>query len=143
MRSIAEKPTSSGVRGVEHDLQIVAHRSRLPAEQRADRARQPVVGGRTQHLALRHHRRQVAGVARIVAGSGRSRAFQFTALAIRIGIGNAELRQDLALERFHGLGVVVVFVIVADQVQEAMHRQMAEVMVERLLFVVGFRRVVS
>ena len=54
--------------GIEHDLQIVADRSGLPAEQRADRARQPVVGGRTQHLAFLHHRRQVARVARIVVG---------------------------------------------------------------------------
>ncbi len=38
---------------------------------------------------------------------------------------------------FHGLGVVVFFVIVADQMQEAMHRQMAEMMIERLLLVIG------
>ena len=55
-------------RGIEHDLQIVADRSRLPSEQRADRAGQPVVGGGTQHLAVLHHRRQVARVARIVMG---------------------------------------------------------------------------
>jgi hypothetical protein len=40
-----------GRRGVEHDLEIVAHRSGLPAEQRADRAQQPALGGRTQDLA--------------------------------------------------------------------------------------------
>ncbi len=51
----------------------------------------------------------------------------------RIGIGNAELRKNLPFEIFHGLGVVVVLVIVADQMQEAVHRQMAQVMIERLL----------
>ena len=55
-------------RGVEHDLQIVADRSRFPSEQRADRARQPVLGGGTHDLARRHHGRQVARVARIVVG---------------------------------------------------------------------------
>ena len=55
-------------RGVEHDLQVGADRSRLPAEQRADRAGQPVLGGRAQHLAFLHHGRQVGRVARIVVG---------------------------------------------------------------------------
>ena len=36
----------------------------------------------------------------------------------------------------HGFGVVIVFMIVADQMQETVHRQMAEMMVERLLFVI-------
>ena len=52
--------------GVEHDLKIGADRASLPAEQRADRPQQPVVGGRAQHLAFLHHRRQVGRVARIV-----------------------------------------------------------------------------
>ena len=41
------------------------------------------------------------------------------------------------LERFHGFGVVVFFVVVTDQMQETMDRQMAEMMIERLLFVIG------
>src|SRR5213079_806954 len=36
-------------------------------------------------------------------------------VSIRIRIGNAELRQDLRFETFHGFGVVVFLVIVADQ----------------------------
>ena len=55
-------------RGVEHDLQVVAHRAWLPSEQRADRAAQPVVGSGTQHLAFLHHCGEVAGVLRIVMG---------------------------------------------------------------------------
>ena len=55
-------------RGIEHDLQIVAHRSRLPSEQRADRTGQPVVGGGLLDFALRYYRRQVARIARIVVG---------------------------------------------------------------------------
>ena len=45
---------------------------------------------------------------------------------VRIGIGNPELRQNLLFQGFHGFGVVVILVIVADQVQEAMHREMAK-----------------
>src|SRR6266567_2856512 len=59
-------------------------------------------------------------------------------IAIRIWIGDAELRQDLLLEGFHRFGLVVLVVIVSDQVQETVHREMAEVMVERLLFLIGF-----
>ena len=55
-----------GLRGVKRNLQIVAYRTCLPAEQRADRAQQPVLGRRTSGLVLRHHRGQVARVARIV-----------------------------------------------------------------------------
>src|SRR4051812_39565084 len=66
-------------------------------------------------------------------------------ISIRIGIGNAELRQDFPLQRLHGLGFAVLFVIVTDQVQEAVDRKVAEMMIERLLLVVGFpsRRVIG
>ena len=60
------KPHLVGRGSIEHDLQIVADRPRLPAEQRADGAGQPVVGGGTHHFAFLHHRRQVARVAGIV-----------------------------------------------------------------------------
>ena len=45
-----------GRAGVEYDLQIVAHRAGLPAEQRTDRTDQPVAAMRMQHFALVHHR---------------------------------------------------------------------------------------
>src|SRR6476469_1934475 len=66
-------------------------------------------------------------------------------IPIRIRIGNAELRQNLALERFHDLGVVILFVIVTDQVQETVDREVAEMMIERLLLVIGLpsRRVIG
>ena len=47
------------------------------------------------------------------------------------------MRQDLLLQRFHRFGVVVFFVIVTDQVQEAMNRQMAEMMSE--IYAANFR----
>ena len=46
------------------------------------------------------------------------------------------MRQDLRLQGLHGFGVAIVFMIVADQMQETVHRQMAEMVVERLLFVI-------
>jgi hypothetical protein len=55
-----------GRRRIEHDLEIVAHRSGLPAEQRADGAQQPAIGGRAHDLAGRHHGGQIGRVARIV-----------------------------------------------------------------------------
>ena len=139
VRSMAEKPTSSGVEASSTTCRSARTDPGLPAEQRADRAHQPVVGGRAQHLAFLHHRRQVARVARIVVGRVGVRHFSPSApgVPIRIGIGNAELRENLPFETFHGFGVVVVLVVVADQMQEPVDRQMAEVMIERLLFVVG------
>ena len=56
------------LRGIEHDLQVVADRSRFPAEQGADRAQEPVLGRGPRGLARRHHGGQVARVARIVVG---------------------------------------------------------------------------
>ncbi|MGY3471633.1 hypothetical protein ACVW0I_008504 [Bradyrhizobium sp. LM6.11] len=40
-----------GRRGVEHDLKVVAHRTRLPAEQGPDGAQQPALCARAHHLA--------------------------------------------------------------------------------------------
>ena len=47
------------------------------------------------------------------------------------------MREDLGLEALHCLGVAVLLVVITDQVQEAMDRQMAEMMIERLLLVIG------
>ena len=54
-----------------------------------------------------------------------------------IGIGNAELRQNSAFEAFHFSGFFIGFVIVADEMQKPMDGQMAEVMTERFVFVIG------
>src|SRR5579863_9772379 len=59
-------------------------------------------------------------------------------LPLRIGIGNAKLRQDFPLQCFHRRGFIVLIVIVTDQVQKAMNREMAEMMIERLFLFVGF-----
>src|ERR1700683_4109544 len=56
---------------------------------------------------------------------------------IRVWRGNAEFHHELLLEVFHGFGVVVGFVIVTHQMQKAVDRQMAEMMIERLLLVIG------
>src|SRR5260221_10656094 len=55
---------------------------------------------------------------------------------VRIGVGNAELREDLLFESLHRFGIVVFFVVVADQMQEPVDRKMAEMMIERLLLVI-------
>ena len=43
-------------------------------------------------------------------------------------------------EPFHGLGLAVRLVIVADEMQKAMHRQMGEMIAERLALSVGLAR---
>ena len=47
-----------------------------------------------------------------------------------VGIRHPEGGQNLGLESFHGKGLVVVDVIIAEQVQKAMHHQMGEMVLE-------------
>src|SRR5450432_821614 len=144
VRSVAEKPTSSGVEassttcrssrtdpGFHPNSVLIARVSQFSAVGRK------VSPGVTTAGRLR--------VLRGLSWVGSESAISVHPLPVRIRIGNAELRQNLRLLTFHGFGVVVLFVIVADQMQEPMNREMAEMMVERLLFVVGFlaRRLVG
>ena len=142
VRSIAEKPTSSG--GEASSTTCRSSRTDpgfQPNSVRIARTSQLSAAGRSTSPSCTT-RRQVGRVARIVVGRVGVRHVSPPAPGphgdpIRIRIGNAELREDLLLEAFHRFGFVVVFVIVADQMQETVHREMAEMMVERLLFLVG------
>ena len=49
-----------------------------------------------------------------------------------VGVRIAELRKNFALARFHGLGVGLVFVVPALQVQDAMHDEMGKMRFRRL-----------
>src|SRR5712671_1400463 len=143
VRSMAEKPTSSGVEA----SSTTCRSSRTdpgfhPNSVRIARVSQLSAAGRSTSSCG-----TTAGRLRVLRGLswvGSESAISVhplplaAGISIRIRIGNAELRQDLLLERFHRFGVVVLFVIVADQVQEAMDREMAEVMIEWLLFVISF-----
>ena len=51
----------------------------------------------------------------------------------RVGIGNAEPGQDLGLQALHDLGLDLACVIVAQEVQHAVHHQVGEVVAERLV----------
>src|SRR6202790_3698517 len=142
VRSMAEKPTSSGAEA----SSTTCRSSRTdpafhPNSVRIARVSQLSAAGRMTSPSG-----TTAGRLRVLRGLswvGSESAISVHPLptrmgiSIRIRIGNAELRQNLLLESFHYLGVVVFFVIVADQMQETMHRQMAEMMIERLLFVIG------
>src|SRR6202050_2884283 len=143
VRSVAEKPTSSGVEA----SSTTCRSSRTdpgfhPNSVRIARVSQFSATGRMTSFGA-----PTAGRLRTLRGLswvGSESAISVRPLpipmgiSIRIRIGNAEFGQDLRFQCFHGLGVGVVFMIVADQMQETMHRQMAEMMVERLLLVVGF-----
>src|SRR5712671_601424 len=143
VRSMAEKPTSSGVEASSTTCR--SSRTDLgfhPNSVRMARVSQLSAAGRSTSPCG-----TTAGRLRVLRGLswvGSESAISVHPLPLpagisnRIRIGNAELRQDLLLERFHRFGVVVFFVIVADQVQETMDRQMAEMMIERLLFVISF-----
>src|SRR5258708_21358843 len=143
VRSMAEKPPSSGVEA----SSTTCRSSRTdpgfhPNSVRMARVSQLSAAGRSTSPCG-----TTAGRLRVLRGLswvGSESAISVhplplrAGISIRIRIGNAELRQDLLLERFHCVSVIVFFVIVADQVQETVDRQMAEMMFERLLFVVGF-----
>src|SRR5579859_2432545 len=135
-RSTAEKPTSSGCeassttcRSSRTDPGFHPNRLRMARTSQLSAAGRPTLPGGTTAGRLR----MLRGLSWVGSESGIS----VHPFPVRIGVGNPELRQDLCLQRFHFVGVGVVFVIVADQVQETMHRKMAQMMVERLLFLVG------
>ena len=133
VRSMAEKPTSSGVEASSTTCRSARTDPGFqPNSVRIARISQLSAAGRSTSPSCTTHR-QVARVCADCHVLGRSPGISVRPLPVRIGIGNAELRENLPLEVFHGFGVVVVFVVVADQMQEAMHREMAEVMIERLL----------
>src|ERR1700743_1139392 len=142
VRSTAEKPTSSGV-----DAPSTTCRSSRtepgfqPNSVRIARISQfSAVGRMTSPSGT------TAGRLRVLRGLswvGSESAISVhplrtcSGIPLRVRIGNAELGEDLGLQALHVVGVGVVFVVVADQMQETMHRQMAEMMIERLLLVVG------
>src|SRR5258708_16297811 len=137
---MAEKPTSSGVEA----SSTTCRSSRTdpgfhPNSVRMARVSQLSAAGRsTSPSGMTAGRlRVLRGLWWVGAECGMSVRPVRIGVSIRIRIGNAELRQNLLFESFHRFGVVVLLVIVADQMQEAVHRKMAEVMIERLLFVVG------
>ena len=142
VRSIAEKPTSSGVLA----SSTTCRSSRTdpgfqPNSVRIARISQLSAAGRmtSPSCTTAGRLRVLRGLSWVGSESGISvhPLRSFIGISLRIRIGNAELREDLGLEALHGFGVGVVFVVVADQMQVTVHRQMAEMMIERLLFVVG------
>ena len=50
----------------------------------------------------------------------------------RVGIGHGEALEDLALQPLHLLGIAVVLVVIAQQMEKSMDGKMREMMVERL-----------
>src|SRR5450759_3287838 len=141
VRSIAEKPTSSSMlassttcRSSRTDPGFHPNRVRIARVSQFSAAGRMTSPGGTTAGRLR--------VLRGLSWVGSESTISVHPLPIRMGIsiririGNTELRQNLLLEIFHGFGVVVFFVIVADQMQETVDRQVAEMMIERLLLVV-------
>src|SRR5450631_297414 len=127
VRSIAENPTSSGVeassttcRSSRTDPGFHPNRARIARVSQLSAIGRSTSAGGTTTGKLRGLR----GLSWV----GSESAISVHPLPVRMGIGDAELSQDFGFEAFHGLGVIVLLVIVADQMQETVHRQMAEVM---------------
>src|SRR5690242_14666489 len=137
VRSTAEKPTSSGVeassttcRSSRTEFDFQPNRLRIARDSQFSDAVRPTSPCGTKAGRLR--------VLRGLSWIGSESAISVHPFPHPIGIGNPELRQNLPFQRLHRLGLVLGLVIVADQVQEAVHGEMTEMMVERLLFLVGF-----
>src|SRR6516165_12690555 len=137
VRSTAVKPTSSGCeassttcRSSRTDPAFQPNRVRTARSSQFSEAGRATSPGGT-----------IAGRLRMLRGLswvGSESAISIHPLPVPIGIGNPETRQNLYFERFHRLGVVVVFVIVAYQMQETVDRKMAQVMRKWLGFLIGF-----
>src|SRR5690242_576031 len=61
-------------------------------------------------------------------------------IAREIGVGHVHGQHDTAFQAFHFIGLGVGLVIVADEMQKAMHREVGEVMQEIAVFVRAFAR---
>src|SRR3954470_7559214 len=135
VRSIAEKPTSSGVEA----SSTTCRSSRTepgfqPNSVRMARVSQFSAAGRITSPSC-----TTAGRLRVFFGLswvGSESAISGRPVLTGIGIGDAERAENLALQVFHGLRLGLALVIVADQMQEAVDREMAEMMLERLLLVI-------
>src|SRR6202035_6124066 len=88
-------------------------------------------GGGLWLLALASNLRRILGLA-----SGLFHDLARMAIRIR----DVEVPQDFALGLLHGLRVGVFVMIVADEVQKTMHRQMGKMMRERLALGCGLPR---
>src|SRR5206468_8221051 len=142
VRSIAEKPTSSGVEASSTTWRSARTDPALqPNSVRIARISQLSAAGRSTSPSCTTAGR--LGVSRGLSCIGSESGISVHPLpvrmriSIRIRIRNAELGENLPFETFHGYGVVVLLVVVSDQMQEPVDRQMAEVMIERLFFVIG------
>ncbi len=150
-----------GLFGSEHELEVGARRGRLPAKQDARHARQPTV--RLGFAGLRHERRQTAmfALGRFAAHGILCHRFgphspwrasasrcallrSFCRLGVRpIGIRDVEPPQNLALDLFHHVGVLVPLVIVAEKMQKTVHRKMGKMMGNGLPSSCASRAIVS
>src|SRR3954464_481903 len=136
VRSMAEKPTSSGVEA----SSTTCRSSRTepgfqPNSVRMARLSQFSEAGRNTSPSC-----TTAGRLRVFFGLswvGSESGISGHPVPVGVGVGDTELRQDRALESFHRLGLHVVFVVIADQMQKAMDGEMAEMVVDRPLFLVG------
>src|SRR5258708_35033126 len=124
VRSMAEKPTSSGVEASSTTCKSARTDPGFqPNSVRMARVSQFSAAGRSTSPSC-----TTAGRLRVLRGLswvGSESGMSVHPLPVRIGIsiririGNAELRENLLFETLHGFGVVVFFVIVADQMQDA------------------------
>src|SRR3954454_10688766 len=135
VRSMAEKPTSSGVEA----SSTTCRSSRTdpgfqPNSVRMARVSQFSAAGRITSPSC-----TTAGRLRVFFGLswvGSESAISGDPVLMGVGVGDAERAENVALQVFHRFRLGLALMVVADQMQEAVHGEMAEMMVERLLLVV-------
>ena len=154
VRFCGEKPVSPLCSG-QHEFEIGAGRGRFPAEQHAQHAREPAFAARSAPAAARPWDRRRCSLSLDSLRSGAwDMALGKAGLSVsgvgfrpcagrQIRIGNAEPRQDVALEPVPSPRPPRRLVIVAQKVEKSMHREMGEMMGERLAFGAASRAVVS
>src|SRR5690348_17164131 len=137
VRSMAENPASSGVEASSTTWRSSRTEPGFhPKSTRMARVSQLSAVGRVTSPCG-----TTAGKLRVLRGLswvGSESAISVHPLPISVWVGNAELCQDLYFQSFHRLGLVVCFVIIADQMQEAVDGEVAEMMIKGLLLVIGF-----
>jgi len=138
-----KKPTSSGVLASSTTCRSSRTDPGFHPNRRADRPRQPVISATGMHdFAFLHHSRQVARVCAdcresVLSPSSQSiRSRSACGIGIRVRIGKCRVATESPARALsHGFGVVVFFVGRKPiKCRKAMNRQMAQVMIERLLF---------
>jgi hypothetical protein len=112
--------------GIEDILEVSAGSMRLPAEQCAHRAHEPILllCGRYRNRQIARFKWRAAGRTRAGWVAVRHGVSGVAKIAHDIRIGHVQARHDLAFESFHLVGLPIGLVIVPAQMEKTVDREM-------------------